>query len=666
MQTAIQNLGLSYDYFTNFPSDLNLYSSVFLCLGIYVNNHVLDISEGQILADYLNIGGCLYMEGGDTWFFDQQTPVHSMFNVDAIADGASDLGLLLGDSAAFTDGMAFSYSGDNNYIDRIDPLYPAFSIFTNQSPVYGSGVAYDQGNYKTVAASHEFGGLNDATFPSTKEELMAQYLEFFGLYTDEVNAGFYASTTTPCVGDTVRFYDNSTGNNFLWYWNFQGGIPSWSNLQNPIVVYYTPGTYDVELIVSDAYDIDTMIMQDYITVTSCGGMNSITGNVNYANSVLTPIDNTTLLLETLNGILIDSIVTNTSGAYSFSGINNTDCCIGIKLNKAWGGVNAADGLAIMRHFVGLSQLNGLPLVVSDVDASTFINTTDALMCVQRFVGMISSFPAGDWAYDQDTLNLFGGVIYPYNPMALCFGDADASHIPPAGKISPGMELICNEALYVKKEGIIELPLRIGRDLNIGAISLILDYPEKYLEFIDVDLGKSSLFEPVFNEVNGEIRLGWYDLEGINIVQNDNLLILKFRVKNLEIWPETGLELELNPSSELANEYAEPIRDLVIHSKKLIADAKISGRFILESNNPNPFTDKTQISFVIPEPAQITIKLYNLMGELVKIVYNNIYFDEGRNSIILNRDDLQPGVYLYKIDASGSKSSYSATRIMLII
>ena len=66
-------------------------------------------------------------------------------------------------------------------MDHIDPMGTAFSILKNQSPLYGTGVAYNQGTYKTIGTSHEFGGLNDGTFPSTKQELMYRYLDFFGL-----------------------------------------------------------------------------------------------------------------------------------------------------------------------------------------------------------------------------------------------------------------------------------------------------------------------------------------------------------------------------------------------------------------------------------------------------------------------------------------------------
>jgi len=179
IQNAITAAGFSSDLTTNIPADVNIYSSVFVCLGIYSDNHVLSSSEGQTLAAYLDNGGALYMEGGDTWYYDTQTAVHSMFNINGQSDGSSDLGTINGQSGTFTEDMSFSYSGDNSWIDHIAAISPAVDIFENQSPNYGCGVAYDAGDYKTIGASFEFGGLDDSE--STKEELMLKYLEFFGL-----------------------------------------------------------------------------------------------------------------------------------------------------------------------------------------------------------------------------------------------------------------------------------------------------------------------------------------------------------------------------------------------------------------------------------------------------------------------------------------------------
>lgn len=181
IKAALDSNLIANDFVQAFPADLSLYRSIFLCLGIYSTNHVLTNSEGQLLADYLNNGGRLYMEGGDTWYYNSPTPVHAMFNINPIADGSSDLGTILGQPGTFTEGMSFSYSGENNWIDRITHIPPAQTIFMNQSPSYGCAVAYDAGTYKTIGASFEFGGLNNGTSPSTKKELMEKIIDFFDL-----------------------------------------------------------------------------------------------------------------------------------------------------------------------------------------------------------------------------------------------------------------------------------------------------------------------------------------------------------------------------------------------------------------------------------------------------------------------------------------------------
>ena len=269
MQQAMENFGVVPEITQSFPQDLNLYSSLFVCLGIYSDNHVLDQSEGQVLADFLNDGGMIYMEGGDTWYYDTQTPVHGMFNINATEDGSGDMGTVNGQTGTFTDGMSFNYSGENNYMDHIDAISPAFKILQNQSPAYGTGVAYDEGSYKTIGASHEFGGLNDGTSPSTKDELMAEYLEFFGIGGQELLAYFIADVTEICEGDQVEFTDYSQGTVVSWNWEFPDGDPATSSDQNPVVTYNTAGSYDVTLIISDGTNSNAYTRTAYINVDEC-------------------------------------------------------------------------------------------------------------------------------------------------------------------------------------------------------------------------------------------------------------------------------------------------------------------------------------------------------------------------------------------------------------
>jgi hypothetical protein len=79
---------------------------------------------------------------------------------------------------------------------------------------------------------------------------------------------FYALTPLVHVGDTVLFYDTSQGypDPNYFEWTFEGGTPSSSNLEDPVVQYNTQGTFDVTLYVSNGVMNQTLVKENYITV----------------------------------------------------------------------------------------------------------------------------------------------------------------------------------------------------------------------------------------------------------------------------------------------------------------------------------------------------------------------------------------------------------------
>ena len=69
-----------------------------------------------------------------------------------------------------------------------------------------------------------------------------------------------------CMDDTVYFVDHSAlrASGASWQWNFPGGNPNSSTLENPIVVYNNPGKYEVSLTVTDAFGTSTQTITDLI------------------------------------------------------------------------------------------------------------------------------------------------------------------------------------------------------------------------------------------------------------------------------------------------------------------------------------------------------------------------------------------------------------------
>jgi PKD repeat protein len=81
-------------------------------------------------------------------------------------------------------------------------------------------------------------------------------------------ANFTASSNSVCVGQSVTFTDTSTNIPSAWTWTLTGGAPNSSIVQNPTVVYNTPGTYTVTLVAANFNGPDTKTVTNMITVTA--------------------------------------------------------------------------------------------------------------------------------------------------------------------------------------------------------------------------------------------------------------------------------------------------------------------------------------------------------------------------------------------------------------
>lgn len=668
IQSAIQNNNLTCSYLTAFPVNLNLYASVFVCLGIYSNNTVLQSIDGQTLANYLDNGGNLYMEGGDTWAFDAPTPVHPYFKITGLSDGAADLGIIQGVNGTFTQGITFVYSGENNWIDRLGPMNgsTAFAVLDNQSPAYTTSIAYNGGTYRTIGASHEFAGLTDASFPSTKSELMSRYLEFFGLLNNQVTAGFNVSDTVIIPGFNVSFTDQSTGVPLSWNWSFPGGTPSSSTLQNPVVTYLNPGYYNVSLTVTHGLHTSTLTKTNFIRVR----YSMVVGTVTYANALMTHLSNVNVKLKS-GALVVMQTTTNSNGYYQFTNVDPGSYTLEVTSTKAWGGVNSTDALIIMRHFVGLSPLTGIRLKAGDVDASTNVNSVDALYVQRRSVGLLNSFPAGDWTFEQASVSVDGFNTVTKNISGLCYGDVNASYTPPA-KVYPAINLENEDKIVDKPAEYYLIAVRVKETLEIGAVTLSLKIPGgiKVLGVSVPQAGEDGFSFPVgslvYNIIDDQLLISWCSVTPQRLSPGDELLTIEC---NIDLYKQIPGNLwTLDPISEIVNTYAQKF-DMVnlIIENLIIPDATL----YLGQNIPNPFSDQTEICFSLPEDGPVSLKVYDMLGREVLTLVET-YLLKGEHSVkidlkmlnLKNHGHFNQATYLYRIELQGRNKFYSDSKLMI--
>jgi len=129
-------------------------------------------------------------------------------------------------------------------------------------------------------------------------------------------------------------------------------------------------------------------------------------------------------------------------------------------------------------------------------------------------------------------------------------------------------------------------------------------------------------------------------------------------------PEIGL-IKKGGAWSNAVLYSAIINNIPVSIQNDLRD--VPTRFSLTQNFPNPFNPTTQIQYALPNSSDVSITVYNTLGQIVK-TFNEGEKASGSYSINFNGEGLSSGVYLYSINTMSmdGKQYFRATKKMLLI
>ncbi len=241
--------------------------------------------------------------GNSNWAVTTNNPYEGSYCIKSGAIGNNQSNYLSLQYEVFgVDSISFWYkvSSEANYD------YLTFYIDNVQKDEWSGEVGWSRAAYAITAGTHTFKWTysKDVSVVNGSD---CGWVDFIVLPAAIFEASFIANETNICEGESVNFYDETSGGAISWNWIFEGGNPATSTDQNPTVMYENSGIYDVSLTVSDGVETSTLVLENYITVSALPGTapapTGLTlvcagwGNTAYSTTGLTGITSYDWILE---------------------------------------------------------------------------------------------------------------------------------------------------------------------------------------------------------------------------------------------------------------------------------------------------------------------------------------------------------------------------------
>ena len=141
------------------------------------------------------------------------------------------------------------------------------------------------------------------------------------------------------------------------------------------------------------------------------------------------------------------------------------------------------------------------------------------------------------------------------------------------------------------------------------------------------------------------------------------------VKNPEhIYAATGtynVSLTATDNAGATATYEDEVEvDIIVSNESELATPT---KFALKQNYPNPFNPTTNISFDLPQVADVTVEVFNMLGQKVSVLTGNQTFNAGTHSVTFDAASVSSGMYLYRIKATMNDGTVqTAMRKMMLI
>ncbi|MCH8556991.1 MAG: chitobiase/beta-hexosaminidase C-terminal domain-containing protein [Balneolia bacterium] len=223
-----------------------------------------------------------------------------------------------------------------------------------------------------------------------------------------------------------------------------------------------------------------------------------------------------------------------------------------------------------------------------------------------------------------TLSVFQGVIQ-FTPQANPGAPTGNEDVMPVDVTLADIDLDVHESVLVRVT-----------DVNFGGVAGTFSVNTNY-DILDpsLDDGESRVFRTIFNE--NEVNYIGMPIPSGNITLT--ALVSQFN-GTIQLTARSGADLGMDVSTR---------------------DDEIPSGFELSQNYPNPFNPTTNIRYTLPEAADVTLTVYDVLGRRVALLVNQQQ-TAGQHTVSFDASRLASGTYIYRIQAG----NFTSTKKMMLI
>ena len=365
----------------------------------------------------------------------------------------------------------------------------------------------------------------------------------------------------------------------------------------------------------------------------------------------------------LQGDDLNTDVTNVNGYYAFENmpVGGNYQLTAQKEDDYHSGLSTLDLVLIQQHIFSQKKLDSpYKLLAADVNENDQITVSDIVDLRKLILGVISELPETDsWRFVSEAYTFFD----PENPawsivqrdyfiqnfegssqanfIGIKMGDVN-NDVYSTETRSNDVKLLQIEDRKLVAGQKITIPVFASQDID-DLLGLQFQLEHSDIEIIDIIPSKVPIKSENYRSYYGYTNLSWSSADFVNVKQGEVLFELIVQPKAKGILQEQLAIAKAEYKNELYTGSEIDVYGVDINWK-----AESGLNFSVDQNSPNPWDDETNIQFGIGEEGMVSLKVYDISGQLV--FKENKTFTAGNHSWKIYREQLaENGLYFLEIN-----------------